>query len=78
MIKDLTNAEIIKPDSKTKALDGIKNAQLNRHKFTLEFKAEVVQYKKAENLNFDQCGRKFDIAGKQVQRWEVLYDLVNI
>jgi transposase len=64
----------MKPDSKTKALDGIKKAQLSRRKFTLEFKAEVVRHKKAENLNFDQCGRKFDISGKQVQRWEVLYD----
>ena len=41
----------MKADKKNNALEGIKKEQLKRRTFTLEFKAEVVRHKKAENLN---------------------------
>ena len=42
--------------------------------FTLEFKAEVVRHKKAENLSAADCGRKFDVLPKLIQRWEQQYE----
>lgn len=45
-----------------------------RRVFTLEFKAEVVRHKKAENLSYVETGRKFDVLPKLVQQWERLYE----
>jgi transposase-like protein len=45
-----------------------------RRRFTLEFKAEVVRHKKAENLSWAETGRKFDVLPKLVQQWEALYE----
>jgi transposase len=45
-----------------------------RRTFTLEFKAEVVRHKKAENLSWAETGRKFDVLPKLVQQWEALYE----
>ena len=54
--------------------DGIKKEQLKRHVFTLDFKAEVVRHKKAENLSFTECGRKFEVLPKLIQQWERQYE----
>ena len=54
---------------KNNVLEGIKKEQLKRRTFTLEFKAEVVRHKKAENLSWAECGRKFDVLPKLVQHW---------
>ena len=51
----------MKADKQHNALDVIKKEQLKRRVFTLEFKAEVVRHKKAENLTLAECGRKFEI-----------------
>jgi transposase len=64
----------MKAEKKNNALEVIKKEQLKRRVFTLEFKAEVVRHKKAENLNFAECGRKFDVLPKLVQEWERLYE----
>ena len=40
----------MKAKQQSKALKDIKKEQRKRRNFTLEFKAEVVRYKKAENL----------------------------
>jgi transposase len=45
-----------------------------RRAFTLEFKAEVVRHKRAENLSWAETGRKFDVLPKLVQQWERLYE----
>jgi transposase len=63
----------MKANKKHNALEGIKKEQLKRRVFTLEFKAEVVRHKKAENLSFVECGRKFDVLPKLVQQWEKQY-----
>ena len=42
----------MKTDNQHSALEVIKKEQLKRRMFTVEFKAEVVRYKKAENLSF--------------------------
>ena len=60
----------MKADKQHNALDGIKKEQLKRRVFTLEFKAEVVRHKKAENLTLAECGRKFEVLPKLVQHWE--------
>jgi transposase len=65
---------MMKTDKKSNALEGIKKEQLKRRVFTLEFKAEVVRHMKAENLNYADCGRKFDVSPKMVQDWERLYE----
>ena len=39
-----------------------------RRAFTLEYKAEVVRHKKAENLTATQTGAKFDLLPKLVQQ----------
>ena len=41
----------MKADKQHNALEVIKKEQLKRRVFTLEFKAEVVRHKKAENLS---------------------------
>jgi transposase len=64
----------MKATKKDNPLDGIKKAQLKRRVFTLDFKAEVVRHKKAENINFAECGRKFDVLPKLIQNWEKQYD----
>jgi transposase-like protein len=51
----------MKADKKNNALEGIKKEQLKRRVFTLEFKAEVVRHRKAENLSFSEFGRKFEV-----------------
>ena len=45
-----------------------------RRAFTLEYKAEVVRHKKAENLTVTQTGAKFDLLPKLVQQWEKQYE----
>ena len=64
----------MKAIQKNCALDGIKKEQLKRRVFTLEFKAEVVRHKKAENLTLAECGRKFEVLPKLVQHWETQCD----
>ena len=59
---------------KNNVLESIKKEQLKRRVFTLEFKAEVVRHRKAENLSFPECGRKFDVLPKLVQQWEKQYE----
>ena len=59
---------------KHSALEGIKKEQLKRRVFTLDFKAEVVRHRKAENLSFAECGRKFEILPKLIQGWEKQYE----
>ena len=61
-------------NKKHNALEGIKKEQLKRRVFTLEYKAEVVRHKKAENLSFVDCGRKFDVLPKLIQQWEKQYE----
>jgi transposase len=63
----------MKAVNKNNVLEGIKKEQLKRRVFTLEFKAEAVRHKKAENLSFTECGRKFDILPKLIQQWEKQY-----
>ena len=48
---------------------------MKRRSFTLEFKAEVVRHKKAENLSWTECGRKFDVLPKLIQQWERPYEV---
>ena len=64
----------MKASKKNNVLEGIKKEQLKRRVFTLEFKAEVVRHKKAENLSFVECGRKFDVLPKLIQQWEKQYE----
>ena len=64
----------MKVGKKNNVLEGIKKEQLKRRTFTLEFKAEVVRHKKAENLSWAECGRKFDVLPKLVQHWEKQYE----
>jgi transposase len=59
---------------KNSALEGIKKEQLKRRVFTLDFKAEVVRHRKAENLSFSECGRKFDVLPKLIKQWEKQYE----
>ena len=51
----------MKADKQHSALGVIKKEQLKRLVFSVEFKAEVVRYKKAENLSLPECGRKFEV-----------------
>ena len=41
----------------------------------MEFKAEVVRHKKAENLSLPECGRKFDVLPKLAQKVREKMDL---
>ena len=59
---------------KNNVLEDIKKEQLKRRVFTLDFKAEVVRHRKAENLSLPECGRKFDVLPKLVQQWEKQYE----
>ena len=59
---------------KNNVLDGIKKEQLKQRVFTLEYKAEVVRHKKAENLSATECGRKFDVLPKRVPPWQKQYE----
>ena len=54
-----------------KAVD---NMKLARRTFTLEFKADVVRHRKAENLSWTDAGKAFDVLPKLVKDWEALYD----
>ena len=56
----------MKAAKKNDALVGIKKEQLKRRVFTVEFKAEVVRHKKAENLSVVDCGEKFDLLPKLI------------
>lgn len=56
------------------SLDGIKKEQLKRRVFAIPFKVEVVRHKKAENLSYADCGRKFEVLPKLIQHWERQYD----
>ena len=51
----------MKADKQHSALEVIKKEQLKRRVFSVELKAEVVRYKKAENLSLPECGRKFEV-----------------
>ena len=64
----------MKAVKKHNVLEGIKKEQLKRRVFTLDFKAEVVRHRKAENLSFAECGRKFEILPKLIQDWEKQYE----
>ena len=64
----------MKTAKKNNALGGINKEQLKRRVFTLEFKAEVVRHRKAENLSTIDCARKFDVLPKLIQHWEKQYD----
>ena len=64
----------MKAAKKNNALEGIKKEQLKRRVFTVEFKAEVVRHKKAENISTADCARKFDVLPKQIQHWEKQYE----
>ena len=64
----------MKADKQHSALNGIKKEQLKRRVFTVEFKAEVVRHKKAENLSFAECSRKFEVLPKLIQHWEKQYE----
>ena len=64
----------MKAVKKNNALEGIKKEQLKRRVFTLEFKVEVVRHRKAENLSFAECGRKFEVLPKLIQGWEKQYE----
>ena len=64
----------MKAGKKNNVLEGIKKEQLKRRVFTLEFKAEVVWHRKAENLSFPECGSKFDVLPKLIQQWEKQYE----
>lgn len=64
----------MKLNRKTNPLEAIKKEQLKRRVFTLEFKAEVVRHKKAENLTPAECGRKFDVLPKLIVQWEKQYE----
>ena len=64
----------MKQGNKHSVLEGIKKEQLKRRTFTLDFKAEVVRHKKAENLSYTGCGEKFGVLPKLVQRWEKQYE----
>ena len=48
--------------------------KVSRRVFTVEYKAEVVRHKRAENLSFVETGKKFDVLPKLVQQWETLYE----
>ena len=63
-----------KSSKKHNLLEGIQKEQLKRRVFTLEFKAEVVRHKKAENLSFVECGNKFDVLPKLIQQSEKQYE----
>ena len=45
-----------------------------RRAFTLDYKADVVRHKKAENLSFVETGKKFDVLQKLVQQREKQYE----
>ena len=45
----------MKADKQHSALGVIKKEQLKRRVFSVEFKAEEVRYKKAENLSLSEC-----------------------
>ena len=64
----------MKADNQHSALEVIKKEQLKRRVFTVEFKAEVVRHKKAENLSLPECGRKFDVLPKLIGNWEKQYE----
>ena len=51
----------MKADKQHSALEVIKKEQLKRRVFSVEFKAEVVRYEKAENLSLPKCGQKFEV-----------------
>ena len=40
-----------------------------RRTFTLEFKADVVRHRKAENLSWTDAGKAFDVLPKLVKDW---------
>ncbi len=55
-------------------MEGIKKERLKRRVFTVEFKAEVVRHKKAENISAVDCAQKFDVLPKLILNWEKQYD----
>ena len=47
--------------------------KLARRTFTLEFKADVVRHRKAENLSWADARKACDVLPKLVKDWEALY-----
>ena len=64
----------MKAGEKNNLPEGIKNKQLKRRVFTLDFNAEVVRHKKAENLTLAERGHKFDVLPKLIQHRETQYE----
>ncbi len=64
----------MKAAKKDSALVSIKKEQLKRRVFAVEFKAEVVRHKKAENISTAGCARKFDVLPRLIQHWGKQYD----
>ena len=60
------------------AMEVIKRERLKRRAFSVEFKAGVLRYKKAENLSLPECGRKFEVLPKLIRDWEKQYDAGQI
>ena len=58
-------------ESKVSPVDKMR---LARRTFTLEFKADVVRHRKAENLSWTDAGKTFDVLPKLAKEWESLYD----
>ena len=50
------------------------NMELARRTFTLEFKADVVRHRKAENLSLIDAGKAFDVLPKLVKDWATVFD----
>ena len=65
---------MMKAAQKNNALEGIKKEQLKGRVVTVEFKAEVVRQKKAENISTADCAREFDVLPKLIQHGEKQYD----
>ena len=47
---------------------------MNCGQYRVEYKADVVRHKTAENLSFVETGKKFDVLPNLVQQWEKLYE----
>ena len=56
------------------AVQPVDTVKLARRTFTLEFQAEVVRHRKAENLSWTDAGKMFDVLPKLIKEWEALYD----
>jgi len=55
-------------------VEPVDKMKLARRTFTIEFKADVVRHRKAENLSWTEAGKAFEVLPKLVKDWEALYD----